>query len=75
MALRDYGIKCVIAPSFADIFYNNCFKNGLLPLRLPEDQVRQIMDKAQGKPGVKLTVDLVGQRVWDEDEESPSPSK
>ena len=68
-ALRDYGIKCIIAPSFADIFYNNCFKNGLLPLRLPEEQVRQIMDKAQGKPGVKLTVDLVGQRVWDEDEE------
>jgi 3-isopropylmalate/(R)-2-methylmalate dehydratase small subunit len=68
-ALRDYGIKCIIAPSFADIFYNNCFKNGVLPLRLPEEQVRQIMDKAQGKPGVKLTVDLVGQRVWDEDEE------
>ena len=68
-ALRDYGIKCIIAPSFADIFYNNCFKNGLLPLRLSEEQVRQVMDKAQSKPGVNLTVDLVGQRLWDEDEE------
>ena len=68
-ALRDYGIKCIIAPSFADIFYNNCFKNGLLPLRLSEEQVRQVMDKAQSKPGVNLTVDLVGQRLRDEDEE------
>ena len=68
-ALRDYGIKCIIAPSFADIFYNNCFKNGVLPLRLPEEQVRAIMDKAQSKPGVNLTVDLVNQRLWDEDEE------
>lgn len=68
-ALRDYGIRCIIAPSFADIFYNNCFKNGVLPLRLPEKQVREIMEKAQSKPGVNLTVDLEGQRVWDEDEE------
>jgi 3-isopropylmalate/(R)-2-methylmalate dehydratase small subunit len=68
-ALRDYGIRCVIAPSFADIFYNNCFKNGVLPLRLPEEQVRAIMEKAQSKPGVELTVDLVGQRLWDQDEE------
>lgn len=68
-ALRDYGIRCVIAPSFADIFYNNCFKNGLLPLRMPEEAVRAIMDKAAAAPGVNLTVDLEGQRVWDEDEE------
>ena len=68
-ALRDYGIRCIIAPSFADIFYNNCFKNGVLPLRLPEEQVREIMEKAQAEPGVNLTVDLEGQRVWDEDEE------
>ena len=68
-ALEDFGIRCIIAPSFADIFFNNCFKNGLLPLRLSEEQVRQIMDKAQSKPGVNLTVDLVGQRLWDEDEE------
>ena len=68
-ALRDYGIKCVIAPSFADIFYNNCFKNGVLPLRIAEEDVRAIMDRATGKPGLNLTVDLEGQRVWDEDEE------
>ena len=67
-ALRDYGIKCIISTSFADIFYNNCFKNGVLPLVLPEEQVREIMDKAESDPGIELTVDLVGQRVWDESE-------
>ena len=72
-ALRDYGIRCVIAPSFADIFYNNCFKNGVLPLRMSEEDVRTIMDKAASKPGVNLTVDLEGQRVWDEDEEISIP--
>jgi 3-isopropylmalate/(R)-2-methylmalate dehydratase small subunit len=72
-ALRDYGIKCVIAPSFADIFYNNCFKNGVLPLRIAEEDVRAIMDRATGKPGLNLTVDLEGQRVWDEDEEISIP--
>ena len=72
-ALRDYGIRCVIAPSFADIFYNNCFKNGVLPLRMSEEDVRVIMDKAASKPGVNLTVDLEGQRVWDEDEEISIP--
>ena len=68
-ALRDYGIKCIISTSFADIFYNNCFKNGVLPLILPEEQVREIMDKAESEPGVELNVDLVSQRVWDESEE------
>ena len=72
-ALRDYGIRCVIAPSFADIFYNNCFKNGVLPLRMSEEDVRAIMDKAESQPGVNLTVDLEGQRVWDEDEEVSIP--
>ena len=72
-ALRDYGIRCIIAPSFADIFYNNCFKNGVLPLRMSEEDVRAIMDKASAKPGVNLTVDLEGQRVWDEDEEVSIP--
>ena len=72
-ALRDYGIKCVIAPSFADIFYNNCFKNGVLPLRISEEDVRAIMDRATGKPGLNLTVDLESQRVWDEDEEISIP--
>ena len=68
-ALRDYGIKCIISTSFADIFYNNCFKNGVLPLVLPAEQVREIMDKAEADPGIELNVDLVSQRVWDESEE------
>ncbi len=68
-ALRDYGIKCIISTSFADIFYNNCFKNGVLPLVLPEEQVREIMDKAESDPGIELNVDLVSQRVWDVSEE------
>lgn len=68
-ALHDYGIRCVIAPSFADIFYNNCFQNGLLPVALPEEQVRQIMDKAQAEPGFRLNVDLEAQRIWDDSEE------
>ena len=67
-ALRDYGIRCIIAPSFADIFYNNSFQNGLLPLRLPEDTVRQIMDYFTENPGAELNVDLESQRVWSQDE-------
>ncbi len=67
-ALRDYGIKCVIATSFADIFFSNCFQNGLLPLVLPEEQVREILDHTMANPGIKLTVDLESQRVWSEDE-------
>ena len=68
-ALEDFGIRCVIAPSFADIFFNNCFQNGLLPVVLPEEDVRRILDKLKKKPGTELTVDLEAQRVWDEDEE------
>ena len=72
-ALHDYGIRCVIAPSFADIFYNNCFQNGLLPLALPEEQVRQIMDKAKSEPEFRLNVDLETQRIWDDSEEISLP--
>ncbi len=68
-ALQEYGFRCIIAPSFADIFYNNCFQNGLLPIALPEEQVRQIMDKALENPGMKLNVDLEAQRIWDDEEE------
>ena len=68
-ALEDFGIRCVIAPSFADIFFNNCFQNGLLPVVMPEEDVRRILDKLKEKPGAELTVDLESQRVWDEDEE------
>ena len=68
-ALHDYGIRCVIAPSFADIFYNNCLQNGLLPVRLPEETVQRILDKAAQDPGYRISVDLEGQRVGDEAEE------
>ncbi len=68
-ALQEYGFRCIIAPSFADIFYSNCFQNGLLPVTLPEEQVRRIMDQALENPGMKLNVDLEAQRIWDDDEE------
>lgn len=68
-ALEDFGIRCVIAPSFADIFFSNCFQNGLLPVVLPEEQVQQLMDKLKKDPGTRITVDLEAQRIWDEDEE------
>jgi 3-isopropylmalate/(R)-2-methylmalate dehydratase small subunit len=68
-ALLDYGFKCVIAPSFADIFFNNCFQNGVLPVVLPEELVNQILEKAEANPGYELHIDLDGQRVWDNDEE------
>ena len=68
-ALNDYGIRCVIAPSFADIFYNNCFQNGLLPLKLPEEVVQQITEKAEANPKFNLHIDLESQRIWDDDEE------
>ena len=64
-ALQQHGFKAVIAPSFGDIFFNNSFKNGLLLIRLPEDQVRRIMDWATGEPGFSLTVDLENQTVDD----------
>jgi 3-isopropylmalate/(R)-2-methylmalate dehydratase small subunit len=57
-ALLDYGFRCVIAPSFADIFYNNCFKNGILPIRLTEEQVETIFQRVRATPGYRLRVDL-----------------
>ena len=68
-ALQDYGFRCIIAPSFADIFFNNCFQNGVLPVVLPEDVVERILEKAEASPGYSLSIDLDGQRVWDSDEE------
>jgi len=61
-ALLDFGIRCVIAPSFADIFYNNCFQNGVLPVALPQAAVRALMDEAKGGNHV-FTVDLASQCV------------
>ncbi len=62
-ALLDFGIRCVIAPAFADIFYNNCFKNGILPIVLPQEIVDQLMDDAQNGANATLTVDLENQIV------------
>ncbi len=60
-ALLDFGIRCVIAPSFADIFYNNCFKNGILPLALPADAVSKLMQTAEA--GQNIKIDLLAQTV------------
>ncbi len=57
-ALEDYGFRVIIAPSFADIFYNNCFKNGMLPVRLGEAAVDDLFQRTAKHPGYKLTVDL-----------------
>ncbi len=62
-ALLDFGIKCVIAPSFADIFYNNCFKNGVLPLILPKAICEQLVEDAKKGANATMTVDLVNQTV------------
>jgi 3-isopropylmalate/(R)-2-methylmalate dehydratase small subunit len=62
-ALQQYGFRAVIAPSFADIFYNNCFKNGLLPIVLTELEVARLFDEVQGFNGYELTIDLPEQVV------------
>lgn len=66
-ALLDYGFKVVIAPSFADIFYNNCFKNGILPIKLTEEQVEALFQNTANKDGYQLTVNLETQTITDED--------
>src|SRR5690554_938620 len=66
-ALLDYGFRVIIAPSFADIFYNNCFKNGLLPIVLPEAQVDRLFSEVAAFPGFRLVVDLPEQVVRTED--------
>lgn len=62
-ALRDWGFKAIIAPSFADIFRANCFKTGLLPVTLPESQVRHLIDLASEDPTAQITVDIETQEV------------
>jgi 3-isopropylmalate/(R)-2-methylmalate dehydratase small subunit len=64
-ALLDYGFRAVIAPSFADIFYNNCFKNGILPVTLSDAAVTDLLERAKAAPGYRLTVDLERQVVSD----------
>ena len=64
-SLLDFGFKCIIAPSFADIFYNNCFKNGILPIRLAQDKVDILMEQANNKN--TLTIYLKEQKIISED--------
>jgi 3-isopropylmalate/(R)-2-methylmalate dehydratase small subunit len=62
-ALLDFGIRCVISTSFADIFYNNCFKNGILPIKVSPEDLAKLMDDAERGANATLTVDLVAQEV------------
>jgi len=62
-AILEYGFKCLIAPSFADIFYNNCFKNGILPVVLPAATVEKLFQEVTANDGTKFTVDLTNQTV------------
>jgi 3-isopropylmalate/(R)-2-methylmalate dehydratase small subunit len=62
-ALLDFGIRCVIAPSFADIFYNNCFKNGILPITLPQEEIDKLMDDAERGANAIVSIDLEKQEI------------
>jgi 3-isopropylmalate/(R)-2-methylmalate dehydratase small subunit len=64
-AIGDYGFRVILAPSYADIFYNNCFKNGILPAELTEDQVEELFQRTEKEEGYSLTVDLPNQTVKD----------
>ncbi|HIJ66645.1 MAG TPA: 3-isopropylmalate dehydratase small subunit [Candidatus Hydrogenedentes bacterium] len=62
-ALTDYGFRCILAPSFADIFYNNCFNNGLLPIRLPDNAIGDLFADVRAANNFTLTVDLPNQKI------------
>jgi 3-isopropylmalate/(R)-2-methylmalate dehydratase small subunit len=62
-SLLDFGIRCIVAPDFADIFYNNCFQNGILPIKLPQAEVDKLMDDASRGANSTLTVDLESQEI------------
>ena len=66
-ALKDFGIKCVISTSFADIFFNNCFKNGILPIVLPQEAVDVLMTDAEKGSNARMTIDLENQTVTSSD--------
>ncbi len=68
-ALGDYGFQIIIAPSFADIFYNNCFQNGLLPIVLNKEIVKKIINKTTNENEFNLNIDLESQMIWDDTEE------
>jgi 3-isopropylmalate/(R)-2-methylmalate dehydratase small subunit len=65
-AIFDYGFRAILAPSYADIFYNNCFKNGILPVTLANDQMDELFRRTEANPGYRLTVDLEQQMVTDD---------
>ncbi len=71
-ALLEYGFRVILAPSYADIFYNNCFKNGILPVVLKDDQIDTLFDKVSLNPGIKLSVDLAKQLIIPGDTDSMS---
>ena len=66
-AIADFGIKCVISTSFADIFFNNCFKNGILPIALPQEQVDLLMEDAERGENARMTIDLEAQEITTSD--------
>ena len=66
-AIKDFGIRCVISTSFADIFFNNCFKNGILPIVMPQEVVDVLMEDARKGANARMTIDLVGQVVTTSD--------
>jgi 3-isopropylmalate/(R)-2-methylmalate dehydratase small subunit len=63
--VKDYGFRVILAPSYADIFYNNCFKNGILPATLTETEIEELFQRTENEPGYSLTVDLPEQTVRD----------
>jgi 3-isopropylmalate/(R)-2-methylmalate dehydratase small subunit len=65
-AIGDYGFRVILAPSYADIFYNNCFKNGILPAELTEAQIEELFQRTEKEEGYSLTVDLPSQTVKDD---------
>ncbi|KMK66442.1 3-isopropylmalate dehydratase small subunit [Puniceibacterium sp. IMCC21224] len=68
-AIKDFGISCVIAPSFADIFYNNCFKNGILPIALPQEQIDVLMKDAEKGANARMEINLESQTITTSDGE------
>jgi 3-isopropylmalate/(R)-2-methylmalate dehydratase small subunit len=62
-ALLDFGIRCIVAPDFADIFYNNCFQNGILPIKLPQSEIDKLLDDASRGSNATITVDLEAQEI------------
>jgi len=69
-ALKDFGIRAIVSTSFADIFFNNCFKNGILPIVLPEEQVNALMQDAEKGANARMTVDLENQTITSSDGEA-----